>query len=222
VEHFLHAVYNADGALMLDVLDAALVEQIYPVKNTPYNSRGNGSKQAPNQAADLDALLRDGGSAYRVNDTATGLERRVDGTITELARQAAQATASGRHLKAAWRAAYGIRPDPTAAYAEAVKAIEAALIPLVVPDKPKATLGRVLQMWEKTANQWELAIFDEHAAPAEITPLVSLASLVWKGQRDRHAGTPTAIDATPEAAEMAVHAAGMIVYWVSRGGLRQK
>ncbi|HEU5157518.1 MAG TPA: hypothetical protein VFU43_11020 [Streptosporangiaceae bacterium] len=220
-ETFLQEIVNIDDVLLLDILDAALAENYYPVIVNVYSVTN--ASAVPNKPSDLDGLLRDGGSAYCVNDAGNGLEWRVDETTTELNRHVmARSGQAGRHLKAAWQAAYGIRPEPTLAYAEAVKSIEAALIPLVLPDEPKATLGRVLQTWKKTAPQWELAILDEHGESAEISALVGLVGLIWKGHRDRHAGTPTAMKVSVEAAEMAVHAASMIVYWVNRHGLRPK
>ena len=129
---------------------------------------------------------------------------------------------STAHLEAAWQAAYGRNPDATVAYAEAVKAIEAAFIPLVLANDPKATLGKALAHLRKTSDQWELGILDAHGAPAGVDSLISLLTLVWQGHRDRHAGTSTAVRVSIEAAEMAVHAAAMTVHWLSRRGLRER
>lgn len=110
----------------------------------------------------------------------------------------------------------------TVAYVEAVKAIEAALIPLATPNDQQATLGKALGTLRSTTAKWELAIPDDQGTPADIHPLLDLAGLVWHGHRDRHAGTPTANPASATAAEMALHTAVMIVYWTNCGGLRRR
>jgi hypothetical protein len=212
---------DAEEARLLDIIDAVLAERD-DTSMARWTEQGKGW-QAPNSPEDLDFILRDGGSAYRVNDDGNALEQRVSMTVREAVRRATESSADkDGHLDAAWRAAYGIRPEPTVAYAEAVKAIEAAVIPVVLPTDPKATLGKALAHLRSTANQWELVISDANGAPAGVAPLVSLLELIWQGHRDRHAGTPTAIPVSSEAGEMAVHAAAMTVYWLSRNGLRRR
>jgi hypothetical protein len=216
----LYLAEDAEDAELLDIIDAALAERD---DASMAKWMDQGKAQAPNSPEDLDFILRDGGSAYRVNDGGNALEQRVSATIREAVRRATESSADkGAHLDAAWRAAYGIRPEPTVAYAEAVKAIEAAVIPVVLPTDPKATLGKALAHLRSTADQWELGISDADGAPAGVAPLVSLLGLIWQGHRDRHAGTPTAVPVSSEAAEMAVHAAAMTVYWFSRNGLRRR
>lgn len=51
--------------------------------------------------------------------------------------------ASG-HLGKAWAAAFDQEPNPSTAYSEAIKAVEAAAIPVVLPNDPLATLGKVV------------------------------------------------------------------------------
>lgn len=212
---------NADDMQMLDLVDAALAERNDPAAiNWGRDGKRSG---VPNTPEDLNVILLDGGSAYQVNDSGSGLERRVPEVVKEAARSASESSAASRtHLEAAWAAAYGRRPEPTVAYAEAVKAIEAAIIPLVLPNDPQATLGKALAHLRNNPDLWQLSILDSKGDPAEIEPLVGLLRLVWQGQRDRHAGTRTAIAVTPEAAETAVHAAAMIVYWLSRSGLQRR
>lgn len=215
----LSLAQQVEDGLLLDIIDSALADQQYH----PSNYETYEHRKTPNRPADLDALLRDGGSIYRVNDQGAGLERRVDDAIIQTVRQVlGKAEASSRHLQIAWQAAYGIKPNPTQAYSEAVKAIEASLIPLVLPADHKATLGKVIRHLRDTAEKWELAIYNEQASPATIEPLVELIDLVWRGHRDRHAGTATAVTVDATAAEMAMHAAATVVQWLSCGGLRSR
>lgn len=220
----IHLAKEAGDSLLLDIADAALADRLEPTaRKLALRSSGPGyrTEELPNQPADLDAVLREGGSAYRVSDDGTALERRVDNTITSLVRQAiSHSTTASRHLESAWRAAYGIKPDPTEAYEQAIKAIEAALVPVVLPNERHGMLGGALGMLSSRADEWELAILNKEARPAGITPFIEFIRLIYGGQRDRHAGTPTTIAVGTDAAEMAVHAAAMVVYWVSIGGLR--
>jgi hypothetical protein len=204
-ENFMTLASEAEGTRLLDIIDAALAEA------------------RPDRATKLDDLLKEGGSAYRVNADGTGLERRVDLTVTDVIRRATDNSAmAASHLKKAWQAAYGLRPDPTMAYAEATKAIEAALIPVILSGKPRATLGDVLRELRENNADWELAIADRNGREAQVTSLHALAELVWHGHRDRHSGTPTTFPVSAEAAELALHAAAMIVHWVEIGGIRKK
>jgi hypothetical protein len=216
---------EAKESRLLDIVDAALADRLDPsARKLTLQSSGHPyqAEKLPNQPADLDSILREGGSAYRVSDDGTALERRVDSTITSLVRQTtSQSNSPSRHLEAAWRAAYGIKPDPTEAYEQAIKAIEAALVPIVLPNEKQGMLGGALGELSKQANEWELSILNREARPAEITPFVEFIRLIYRGQRDRHAGTPTTTPVGADAAEMAVHAAAMVIYWMSIEGLRR-
>lgn len=91
----------------------------------------------------LNQLLIDGGSVW--NATPTGLQRRVDPPV-----QAAFEAASSPHdvasteLEEAWRNTYGRHPDASDAWDHAIKAVEAILIPIILPNQDKPTLGQVV------------------------------------------------------------------------------
>jgi hypothetical protein len=144
-------------------------------------------------------------------------------TVKDIVRKAAsESSTAASHLKKAWQAAYGLRPNPSTAYAEATKAIEAALIPVIAPEVPRATLGNVLRELRDRGDGWELAIADRDGRDSKVTALHDLAQLVWHGHRDRHSGTSTTFPVSAEAAEMALHAAAMIVHWAEIGGIRRR
>ncbi|QYA98261.1 hypothetical protein KZO11_34025 [Streptomyces anulatus] len=99
----------------------------------------------------LGEILDQAGSAYRVNETADGLEERVTPAVRDAVRQTvadavAQSSAGSAadHLAAAWQAAYGRGPDPVRAYGEAIKAVECAAHAVIQPNNAKATLGTML------------------------------------------------------------------------------
>jgi hypothetical protein len=123
----------------------------------------------------LGRVLSMGGSAYEVADVdGFRLVRRLDPVMRDAAADViadAPETAAG-HLRLAWTAAYGLEPDPNEAYAEAVRAVEAAAIPLVVPAATQPTLGSALTTLrgDLTANapRWQLVLSDQTGAPANI------------------------------------------------------
>jgi hypothetical protein len=189
---------------LLDVVDATLADGV---------TKGG--------AQELERLLADGGSAWRVADDRQSLVRRVDPTATEAFRQAATGNAAP-HLAAAWTAAYGRHPNPSRAYSEAIKAVEVACIPVVIPGAKgaKATLGRVIQNLNDHPQEWRLAIHSS-GRPAEIGALLTMLRLLWQGQTDRHGGSAPTIPVTTEAAYAAVHLAVTLVQWFQSGGVQR-
>jgi hypothetical protein len=195
---------ESDDSVLLDVADAALAD--------------GASKEA---ARDLERLLADSGSAWRVADNRKSLERRVEPTAADVFRQAASGN-PGPHLAAAWAAAYGRHPDPSRAYSEAIKALEAACIPIVIPGArgARATLGKVIIDLSDHQQDWRLAI---HAAgaPGDISPLLAMLRLLWQGQTDRHGGPAPTIPVSASAAEAAVHLAVTLVQWFRSGAVHR-
>jgi hypothetical protein len=90
----------------------------------------------------LNGLLASGGSAYRYRKGR--LERRVDDTaVAAFERVAATANdEASMHLRRAWTAIYGRDPEPSLAYGEAVRAVEAVACPMFLPKDPRPTLGK--------------------------------------------------------------------------------
>jgi hypothetical protein len=182
-----------DEELFLDVLDATLWVR--------------GSDQRVWRT--LENLLAEGGSAWCVAADHRSLERRVDDTVA----QAAQTVISmpnqsaGEHLGTAWKAAYGLHPDATKAYSEAIKAVEAAAAPVVSPSNAKATLGTIIGDLKQARGKWELAILGPDRAPRDIASLLGMLELLWQGQSDRHGGVAPTVPIPSEAAPMAVHLA---------------
>ena len=123
------------------------------------------------------------------------------------------------HLDKAWQAAFGREPTPSAAYSEAVKAVEAAAIPVVLPNDKLATLGKIVGELRANPQKYATA-FARDATPARDTTLsplevvIALADLLWVNQTDRHAvGDPQpAAPVTQPQAELAVHIALTLVH----------
>ncbi|MFF4145907.1 hypothetical protein ACFY0A_32160 [Streptomyces sp. NPDC001698] len=206
---------------IVDALLAALAE-VRPFTAGRYNGA-----TASDLCRQLDFILTEGGSAYMINPDKNGLCRRVDETLRQSLEAAVQAAdkqtqGAGAHLREAFAAAYGISPNPSVAYSQSVKAVEAVANPLFLPKSPEPTLGAVRSTLDQGRNKYEMVVEDRTGAPAGINAVVELLNLLWHGQRDRHAGGPTSRPVTQEAAETAVHAAALLVHWVATGVIRKK
>jgi hypothetical protein len=171
----------------------------------------------------LQRILVEGGSAYHVSIPHQRLERRVDETAAKAFERSATVSGddAGRHLRQAWTATFGLQPDPTTAYREAVRAVEAVACPLVLPNDPKRTLGKVIRHLKDASGKWALAIPGGGAAGG-VVPLVEMLELLWTGQVSRHGGAPTSRDQRQIEAEAAVSLAATLVHWFATGVVRRQ
>ena len=210
-------VPNLSEADLLDWIDAAL--NINSEENEVL-ARIHGEK--------LEVILREGHSIWKVADTGDSLERRQDETVTAAAHRAGQTAqsygraAAAERLRNAWSKIYGLHPDPSKAYGEAILAVEAVAVPAITPKEAGAHLGHVYGQLRTQGHLYELAITDKSGAPASVQPVTELVGLLWHGHTDRHEGNVPAVPITPEAAEMAVHAASMLVQWFASGAIRRR
>jgi hypothetical protein len=200
---------QTNGELLLDLIDLLLRD---------LDERW----EAPDLAAELEAFLAQGRSVWRVAERGRqlALERRVDASVTAAAEAAMEAPGSsaGDHLSRAWSKAYGREPDPSAAYAEAVKAVEAAAKPVVTPKDDKATLGKMVSAFRDRSEKWDVVL--AAASGFDKVDVVRLmAEQLWQGHTDRH-GRPDPVPVTQEQAEAAVHLAALLVQWFTAGSIR--
>jgi hypothetical protein len=183
----------------------------------------------------LDRALKGAGSVWSVaGDPNTGysLRRRITEAGDTLARQPqAGAGNAAAELRMAYDSAYGRNPDPSDAYRHAVKAVEAAAIPIVSPNNPAATLGTVIgDIRQKPAKfasvltrpARRIGPTGNDLTPVEVT--IALMDQLWHNQTDRHSpgDTEPTVPLTPEQAGWAVHTAGLLVQvfrsgWIRRG-----
>lgn len=175
----------------------------------------------------LDLILDGGGSVFHVGADRTGLEHRVAPPVIDACRAAvdtagssATAGSADDHLAAAWAAAYGRHPDPSRAYSEAIKAVEAAAHAVVQPHHAKATLGTMLGEIKNARHKFTVAI--PTPGPDPISPVEAMMRMLWEGQTSRHGGqTPTPPE-TLDAARMAVHLAVPLVQWFAAGAVHRR
>ena len=165
-------------------------------------------------------VLQRGNSKWKVGERNgfKGLERRVPEGVQVAADHAMQEGGrSGRRLAHAWELLYGVRPDPTGAYAEAVKAVEAVACPLLCPDDRGATLGKAINIVR--TQHWHVPMSkQDDRAPTEDV-LEGMMRVLWHGQHDRHDnGEPSAPGKVSlEEATVAVGLAVTLIHWFAAG-----
>lgn len=175
------------------------------------------------RASTLADLLIAGNSAYRVKKDWDGLEVRV----TEGVRAAVQETvdeaegSSGEHLATAWNSAYGRSSDPVKSYSESIKAVEAALAPVVSPTNLRATLGTLIGEVRNKPESFALAIEDGQHSDG-VGTVVGLMRVLWEGQTSRHGGVTPTRHETVQEAQAAVHIAATLVQWATSGAFNRR
>jgi hypothetical protein len=194
---------SKNDVLFLDLVDAVLVDKL------------------PGRfVTDLERLLGDAGSAWRVADSEMGLERRVSQVTTDAFRRIATGNAE-QHLKASWNASYGRHPQPSRAYSEAIKAVESACAPVVLPNDNLTTLGKIIGHMKSNPQRWQVDI-NPTGTPTNVEVLIGMVRLLWEGQTDRHGGSQQTVPISSDAAEAALHLAITLVQWFQSGVVRER
>jgi hypothetical protein len=213
---------DADEELFVRVLELAIESENLSLGYT---------FQDENQALDqLERILTESGSVWRLDSRQVEVENVWHGqkgyrTIRTLQRRTSPETANALqevslgapaaavHLATAWNAAFGRNPDPSRAYSEAIKAVEAVAVPVVLPNDPLATLGKVIGQLRATPQKWHVILAEGITSGGNQMPpiavITNLAALLWVNQSDRHAPVQEPIQQAQ--AEMAVHLALTLV-----------
>lgn len=142
----------------------------------------------------LDEVLTRSKSAFTVGKRGgrPGLVRRVPVGVQEAADSVmSRAGRAGVRLAKAWEELYGLNPNASAAYRQAILAVEDAAIPVVSPTNKNATLGTVLKQMGDQKN-WRLPMDREYSEAPTGDVLIGMMRTLWHGQHDRHGGQPSA------------------------------
>jgi hypothetical protein len=192
--------YGTSRSQLLDIIDCLLLLLPYRPPPQPSNEpirdlvRRARSFMRTKEREQLDQLLSDGRMIYRVRADGRGLERRVSVISTAAALTAAEAAeeagypAAARRLTLAWNKIYALEPDPSGAYHDAVRAVEAIANRLFLPKDPEPTLGKVIAHLDQAVGKYRFAIADRSTQPASIDAVREMMRTLWFGHRDRHAG----------------------------------
>jgi hypothetical protein len=125
-------------------------------------------------------------------------------------------------LRLAWDAIYGLHPNPSDGYRQAVRAVEAAAVRLVIPNDRDATLGKAIGTIRSSPDRCQLS-FTHRTRPEEpISALISMMALLWEGQYDRHVTEGVPLQVSQEEAETALHLAVTLVQWFTTGRVSRR
>lgn len=191
VHQLLEPAGNDDG-MMLDVVDATLK-----------------LGQRDNPTA-LRTILKVARSVWTVREDDRGLVRLVDRAASEAFAAAIRTQdEASNELIEAWSRAYGKEEDASDAWDHAIKAVEAALIPVLVPNKDKPNLGSALGELRSNARHWTFGVDGDSEGVEKVL------RLMWPNP-DRHAGTERRTP-TIEEARGVLHLAITVVQWTRIG-----
>ncbi|MGZ0212781.1 MAG: hypothetical protein ACKVI4_09895 [Actinomycetales bacterium] len=148
-----------------------------------------------------------------------GLVDRVTEGVRAAAEDVATRGTAGRVLARAWANIHGFEKKASAAYGDAVRAVEIVAIECVQKNNQAATLGTVIGQM-KADGDWALPLREHHEAPAPELLLAMLRTL-WFGHRDRH-GKADYSDVTDEETRAAVALAVTLVDWFDSGAISRR
>lgn len=196
-------VLAADRELLLDAADVAL------------------QWTDEREAARLEMYFREARSAYAVVEINGGEHeiqlRQSQEMVALIESEANQPGRAAEHLRKACSKCFGLHPDLNEACTEAVKAIEIAAKPVVTPDDPLATLGKMISAVRAKPEKWET----DSGFDGSVQTVLGMMDMVWNGQL-RHGDEDAPLEVPQEAAEMAVQTAVLLVSWFRSGRIQLK
>lgn len=170
------------------------------------------TKVKPAERVELDKIFSAGGSAWKVDRDRGGLFRRVpDEAEAAYELVLAEANSASEHLSGAWDHAFGRSQDAGDAWGDAIRAVEAALHPIVSPQNTKATLG-TMKGDLRTAPPKKFTV----RAPGD-DPMVTFLKMLdaVPYEKGRHGSDPES--ATLETARVVVLQATALVAAIGEG-----
>jgi hypothetical protein len=183
------------------------------------------SEQNAAEMQELETILRDSASEWRVGivNSKPGLVQRIDQTVQTAAEEiVAGGTRAGDLLAHAWRHAFSMTRDPSAAYRCAVRAIEAAAAPILTPDDPRPSLGKMNAVLRDGMSKWDFAFTVDSAVEPKVV-LLQMMQLIWTNEYSRHvdADDTVPLHVSQEEAESAVVLALTLVNWFTSGSIKR-
>jgi len=171
----------------------------------------------------LERILSEAASEWRVGqlDSKAALVKRIDETVQLAAEETArQGTRAGQLLADAWRHAFSMHRDPSASYRCSVRAVEAAAGPILTPNDPRPSLGKMISAFRDGAGKWNFAFtVDSTVGPKDV--ILHMMQLLWTNEYSRHVDADPIVPLhvnQPEA-ESAVFLALTLVSWFTAGAV---
>lgn len=140
----------------------------------------------------LDNILKRGSSKWKVGHRCgyPGLEQRVIPMMQEAADQLKESSESySSFLSKSWHCAFGIHPNYSDAYSNAIKAIEAKTTGIIAPNDKTATLSKIAKVMRD--QNWHYSIESSYRATGRDGIIQELMSALMNNHVDRHGSSET-------------------------------
>lgn len=172
---------------------------------------------------ELERSLEEAASAWRVGLVSgkPGLVERIDATVQLAAETTGTLDArAGRLLADAWKHAFSMTRDPSAAYRYAVRAVEAAAAPVISPKDSIPTLGKMITAFRDKPDKWNFTFKVDSAADPK-TVLLGMMQILWTNEYTRHVDPDiqAPLHVSQAEAESAVVLALTLVNWFVSGAI---
>jgi hypothetical protein len=196
----------SNAVVALDVIDFALHDLGEIDATTPTESQ---------QVVEIAELLTSGRSAWRVavsDEGRAGLLRRFVGPVEESLEDVRSASERAHHhLADARDKTFGTKPSPTAAWASAIRAVEAVAGPVVTPNDPRPQLWRIVPAINDKPSKWTYPL----GGPEIVAAMA--AALATTDQRHGTDDETVPLEATRDQAAAAYHLALALVQIFASG-----
>ncbi|MBD0688519.1 hypothetical protein BG452_05040 [Streptomyces sp. CBMA123] len=222
--------YGTDHELLWDVVDDllfALCREPLSPETWPVTAFLNPDARRTRRIIEpLNRLLAESRSVYEVAPNQRGLTRRMEAGLGEALALASDAAQDGgypkarRHLERARDKLFAVRPDPSGAYVDLIRAVEAVACPMFLPLNQVPTLGMVRAHIKDAKTKYEYVLTDKSGTAGTTDAVVAMLTALWEGHSDRHAGGPREVPVLQEAAEAALTVATALVTMFSTGAVR--
>jgi hypothetical protein len=174
------------------------------------------SMSTDQDVAEIARIFESPGSKWEVvvGDDGSRLTLRQHGPVADVVGGLAgfAAPAHGHLEKALEKMSRPEDKDPGSAYLEAVKAVEAASRPVVIPTDPSATLGKIVAALEAKPSKWAVVLETE-----TIEDVTRRAAILWTTPHERHGSDEPAPPVTIEQAHAGFSLALGLVDYFARG-----
>lgn len=204
------AIEERGDRFMIRVVDFSLAD--YTSEETPWDPM-------PSEVEELQWHLDQNMSAVTTH-LAGGvyrITRRLPEGVEDVAQaavDAANATA-GRHLSKAWQEARSLNPDTSAVMTEAIRAVEAAAGPVVIPNDLRPSLGKIVSAL-KDNGKWTIGLpRRDDGRPDQRQILIGMLEVLAFAETQRHSGD----DPSGREAMTHVQLASTLVSWFSIGAI---
>ena len=221
-----------EASMLWDVADDllhALCSEPLPPGAGVFATLGNRAeaKRTSQITEPLARLLAESRSVYEIRPDLRGLQRRIGAVLASTADHAvslavaAGCLAAGAYLAKARDRLFALHPDPGAAYVDMIRAVEAVACPLFLPGDPSPTLGQVRAHLRDAAGTYEYVLPGKDRAGG-IDGVIAMITDLWEGHSDRHAGGPSYVQVSQEAALAAFTLTVSLVTLFSSGAVSRR